>query len=307
MPRVSIAEQGRVRDMGLGSASSLPYIRFRDFLSTYKLARRDVKLQSESNIGQADTEGALSASRAPAVARAAAVLRLLAGERSGLGVNEIARRVDLVPSTCLHVLRALVDEGFVSFDPVDKTYRTGIGLMTLVRAAMGAREYPKLVQPVLDELSSQHQVTAIAIELDTRDRMVVVALSRSNHMVSLHVNIGSRFPAYISATGRCVAAARNLPRDELKRQFSALRWEKPPRFEDWCTEVERTKLEGVAVDLGNYMRGVIVAATLLPKGADRATRGIAVVGFEHHMTPKSLRQLENDLREAAGTVGAQLA
>ena len=56
------------------------------------------------------------AHRAPAVARAATVLRLLAGEAAGLGVSEIARRVGLVPSTCLHVLRALVEEGFVDFD-----------------------------------------------------------------------------------------------------------------------------------------------------------------------------------------------
>src|ERR1700756_3104689 len=73
-----------------------------------------------------------ASSRAPAVSRAASVLRCLAGEQSGLGVSEIARRVGVVPSTCLHVLRALVDEGFVAFDAQEKTYRTGVGLLTLV-------------------------------------------------------------------------------------------------------------------------------------------------------------------------------
>jgi len=265
-----------------------------------------VKLSTESNTTEADTEESSNANRAPAVSRAAAVLRLLAGERSGLGVNEIARLVDLVPSTCFHVLRALVNEGFVSFDPVKKTYRTGIGIMTLVREAMAGWEYPKLVQPVLDKLASEHQVTAVAIEFDTRERMVAVAISRSNNTVSLHVNVGSRFPAFISATGRCVAAERNLSRNESKRHFDTLRWEKAPRFNDWYAEVERAKVEGVAVDRGNYIRGVIVVAILLPKGADRATRGISAVGFEHHVTEDSLRQLKADLREAAQTVGAQL-
>jgi DNA-binding IclR family transcriptional regulator len=265
-----------------------------------------VKLRSESNITEAYTEESSNSNRAPAVSRAAAVLRLLAAERSGLGVNEIARLVDLVPSTCFHVLRALVDEGFVSCDPVKKTYRTGIGIRTLVREAMAGWEYPKLVQPVLDKLASEHQVTAVAVELDTPERMVAVAISRSNNMVSLHVNIGSRFPAFISATGRCVAAEADLSRDELKRHFGTLRWEKPPRFNDWYAEIERAKVEGVAVDRGNYIRGVMVVAILLPKGADRATRGISAVGFEHHMTENSLRQLKADLREAAQTVGAQL-
>lgn len=39
--------------------------------------------------------------------------------------------------------------------------------------ADGARVCPKLAQPMPDELSSWHQVTAITIELDTPDRMVV--------------------------------------------------------------------------------------------------------------------------------------
>ncbi|MDB5985768.1 MAG: Transcriptional regulator, IclR family [Nevskia sp.] len=264
-----------------------------------------MKRRSEPSIPDPETEEA-SVNRAPAVSRAAAVLRLLAAERTGLGVTEIARRVELVPSTCFHVLRALAEEGFVTFDPINKTYQTGIGLMTLVREAMASREYPKLVQPVLDQLAATHQVTAIAVELDRRERMVVVAISRSDNLVSLHVNVGSRFPAFISATGRCVAASRNLKRDELKKRFDSLRWEKAPRFEDWYAEVERTKVEGVAIDRGSYIRGVTILAALLPSGADRATRGIALVGFDHHMTERSLRQLKDDLRAAVALLGAQL-
>jgi DNA-binding IclR family transcriptional regulator len=253
-----------------------------------------------------DAEGPLAASRAPAVARAATVLRLLAGERSGLGVNEIARRVGLVPSTCFHVLRALVDEGFVTFDPEKKTYRTGVGLLTLVRDAMASADYPKAVQPALDALAAEHHVTAVAVELDSRERMVVVAISRSDNFISLHVNIGSRFPAYISATGRCVAAASELSREEIKARFEDLRWEKAPKFEEWYAEVERTRLDGIAIDRGNYIRGLTILAALLPAGVDRVTRGIALIGFDHHMTEKSLRQLKHSLTQATVTVAAQL-
>ena len=244
--------------------------------------------------------------RAPAVSRAASVLRLLAGERFGLGVTEIARRVGLVPSTCLHVLRALVEEGFVVFDDQKKTYRTGVGLLTLVRDAMASNEFPKIVQPVLDELAANHHVTAVAVEFDTRDRMVVVALARSTNFVSLHVNIGSRFPAMISATGRLVAAASDLSREELAKRFAELRWEKAPRFEDWYAEVERSKSEGVAVDRGSYIRGLTIVSALLPVGIDNTLRGIALIGFEHHLTERTVRQLRDDLIAATRSVAARL-
>jgi DNA-binding IclR family transcriptional regulator len=246
------------------------------------------------------------ANRAPAVSRAATILRLLAAERSGLGVTEIARRVGLVPSTCLHVLRALVDEGFTSFDAETKTYHTGVGLLRLVRDAMAGNEYRKVAQPVLDRLAAEHGVTAEALELDSRGRMILVAITRADSLVSLHVNVGGRIPAYLGAAGRCVAAASGLSREQLKKSFAALRWEKAPRFEDWYAEVEIARAEGAAVDYGNYFRGLTAVGAPLPRGGDQAIRVISAVGFEHHVTGNVLRQLKDDLKRCAKDIAAQL-
>jgi len=264
------------------------------------------KLMAKITSDADQDESTGGASRAPAVARAASVLRLLAGERTGLGVNAIARRIGLVPSTCLHVLRALVEEGFVTFDDQKKTYNTGVGLLTLVREAMASNPFPRVVQPILDAIAAEQQVTVAALEVDARDRMVVVALARSDAFISLHLNIGARFPTMVSATGRCVAAASNLSREELKKRFAELRWERAPGFEDWLAEVERARVEGVAVDRGNFIRGLTAIATLVPVGADRRLRGIASIGFEHRMTERAVRQVKDVLIEARQTVASRL-
>jgi len=244
--------------------------------------------------------------RAPAVSRAATVLRLLASERFGLGVTEIARRAGLVPSTCLHVLRALVEEGFVAFEAETKSYRTGIGLLTLVRDGMASNDFRQAAQPILDRFAANYKVTAVAVELDSRDRMVVVALARSDSFISLHVNVGSRFPSLISATGRCVAAASHLSQHELKKKFDSLRWEQAPRFEDWYAEVEQARTEGAAIDRANYIRGLTIAAALLPPGLDRAARGIALVGFEHNLPERITLQIKEDLVASARALANQL-
>ena len=279
--------------------------------STYRMGyqrvtreRSNRSMANQSPLHDSDAGGANH--RAPAVARAATVLRLLAGERSGLGVTEIARRVGLVPSTALHVLRALVDEGFVTFDPDKKTYRTGVGLLTLVRDAMTSSEFPRAVQPALDDLASTHHVTAVGVELDNRDRIVVIALARSDGYVSLHVNVGSRFPSLISATGRSVAAASPLSKEELRARFEALRWERAPRFEDWYAEVEKARIDGFSIDRGSYIRGLSIASALLPVGPDRAQRGISLIGFEHQMTERTIRTIKEDLLEATRAVAARL-
>ena len=38
-----------------------------------------------------------------------------------MGVKAIAQALDLVPSTCLHILRALVSEQLVKVDPATKS------------------------------------------------------------------------------------------------------------------------------------------------------------------------------------------
>jgi DNA-binding IclR family transcriptional regulator len=244
--------------------------------------------------------------RTPAVARAATVLRLLVGQRTPLGVTEIARRVGLVPSTCLHVLRALVYEGLVTFDSQAKTYRIGVGLFTLVRDVMASTEFPQAVQPILDRFAIDYEVTALALELDHHDRLVVVGISRTSNYVTLHIKIGTSFPSLINATGSQASSLSNLGREELREQFEALGWERPPTFEDWTAEVERARTEGIAVDRGNYFRDLSIASTLLPIGMDRVPRAIALIGFEHYMTERMIRQLKDELLRAAQAVAARL-
>ena len=248
-----------------------------------------------------------SSHRAPAVARAAMILRMLASERTGLGVTEIARRVGIVPSTCLHVLRALVDEGFITFDKRKKTYRTGVGLLTLVRDVLGSNEFPRAVQPILDDLATKHQMTAVATEIDSKGSMVVVAIARCDSLVSLHIGVGNRFPPLLSAIGRCVAAASGLDRAALRKRFDALRSETTSGFDEWYSEVERARSEGVAIDRNTYIRGITIISSVIRPGIDRKMRGISLIGFEHAMTERIVGQLREDLLSATHIIRARLS
>src|SRR5882757_6020451 len=94
-----------------------------------------------------DLARAVEASKAPAISRAAAVLRLLGKSDTPLGVQSIARELGLVPSTCLHVLRALVAEEFVSSDSDTKRYALEAGVLTLARHWLRRNQFNNLAQP----------------------------------------------------------------------------------------------------------------------------------------------------------------
>src|SRR5262245_1929467 len=106
---------------------------------------------------------AVKDSKAPAISRAAAILRLLGKSDAPLGVQSIARELGLVPSTCLHVLRALVAEEFVSFDSDTKRYSLEAGVLTLARHWLRRNRFNDMAQPVLDRIAQTFDVTMLGV------------------------------------------------------------------------------------------------------------------------------------------------
>src|SRR5258708_38632456 len=90
----------------------------------------------------------------PAVKRATAILRLLGARAEPLGVNAIARALGLVPSTCLHILRALVADGLVAVD-LGRLYRLDAGLAAIARRMLQQGRFSHEVQPGLYAIAAR--------------------------------------------------------------------------------------------------------------------------------------------------------
>jgi DNA-binding IclR family transcriptional regulator len=235
----------------------------------------------------------------PALSRGIAILRLLGRSDAPLGVHEIARSLGLVPSTCLHILRVLTAERLVAVDPATKKYSVAAGLVALARTALRQHTFPGVVQSDLDALSALYGATAIAVEASGLEHMVVVALARADSPLQVHVDIGSRFPALISATGRCLAAFGGYPWTEIKARFTRLRWDVPPTLEAWREEVRATRAAGYAVDDGQYIRGVSIVAAPVHMG-NGSINALVVVGVSEQMRRIGLAEMGVELRGRAG-------
>lgn len=227
----------------------------------------------------------------PAVTRALAILRFLARSADPIGVNPIARGLGLVPSTCLHILRVLQDEGLVDFDSHTKQYSIGIGILPLARAALQHNTFSSVVQPHLTALSNRFDVTSIATQLAEPRQMVVVALAQSSIPFRLQVDLGSRFPALISATGRLLAAFNGLTESTLRSEFKKLKWDDPPTFEDWSLQVAEARERGYAIDAGIYISGVTVVAVPVFGASGRMTRSLVALGITERLRDKEISKL----------------
>ena len=249
-------------------------------------------------------EGAAAPRAVPAVTRAVAILRLLAASRTPLGVNMIATKLGIVPSTCLHILRVLVAEELVAFDADAKRYTLDAGLLTLARSYLRSSSFGQRVQPRLEEIVARFPVTALATRIMNLDHMVVVATARARAAMHIAVELGSRQPALMSATGRCLAAFGHYPAKQIDRRFDQLRWDNPPSRETWLAEVEEALRHGYSVDKGNYLRGVTVIAAPVLDAHQTMAHALVVLGFADEISNDAIPRIGSELRSAAADLGA---
>jgi len=136
--------------------------------------------------------------------------------------------------------------------------------------------------------------------------MVVLALSHSKIPFRLHVDVGSRFPTLISATGRLVAAFNEPPWPDVERRFRALRWQNAPSLEEWRRDLAIVRRNGYAVDRGNYINGVTVLAVPIFDARRQVTHTIVAAGLAEQLDRKRAAVVAASMQAEAASVAASL-
>jgi IclR family KDG regulon transcriptional repressor len=167
--------------------------------------------QSESLPGTPGNDSTRSASAG--VHTTLRVLDLLAA-RAPLGLSEIARELGMPKSTVHRICNVLVQRGWAVRD---QETRFDLGIRAL-RLAGRAEELPIVIafRTVAAEWLAVHDETVCLAVLDGSESLFV-ALEETSHAVRLVTYVGSKTPAFASASGRIVLAS--LSNDAVAATF----------------------------------------------------------------------------------------
>ncbi len=97
------------------------------------------------------------------VRRIAAIVDAVALARGRITLAEIANHVRLPLSTVHRTVSILVDVGYLSNDPSDKTYRIGDRLKRALLLTFGTGSLEELIRPTLIDLAERFTETAYAV------------------------------------------------------------------------------------------------------------------------------------------------
>lgn len=197
----------------------------------------------------------------PSIVGAAAVLRHLAQMPRKTGVNPIARATGLSPSSCFNILKTLVAEAFVTFDPADRSYTLGPELIRLARHAISPAGTAAILRPMLARFGREG--LASAIWQIRSDRLLLTDFLDSDAATRIHMTVGHRLPLFSGAMGRAIAARLDLEREALHAAFDAIRWGEKPDFDTYVAQVEEARQRGWSIDEGQFIRGVTTVAAVI--------------------------------------------
>ncbi len=239
------------------------------------------------------------------LAKGLAILELFGPSTPSLTLAEAARRTGLSRATARRCLLTLAEAGFVAqrgrdFLPQPRLLRLGY-------AFLSATPLPRLAQPVLEEAQA---ATGEAVSLAVLDGAEVVFVARSapRRMVSVGPSVGSRLPAWCSATGRVLLGA--LPEAEQEERLAGLEFSPlTPRTVTAPAEVlariRAARTAGWALCDQELELGLLSMAVPVPDLSGGVAAALSVSTQPSRRGPAEMeRDLLPALREAASRLAA---
>jgi DNA-binding IclR family transcriptional regulator len=234
----------------------------------------------------------------PAVARAAAILDLVGQAGQALGSNEIARQLKLPKSSTANICLELLEAGMLVRR--DNGYALGRKLVELgghyLSSVDALREYYDMCAslPILSRESSR-----IAI-LDGTD-VLYLGKYEGRQQIRLTANIGDRFPAVCTATGKALMAL--LPKGEAEERYrenpNALVQLTPKSVKnvsELSKLLDQARKVGYAIDDEETTLGVICFAVAVAGfRGDTSSVAVSATVLKQRLTPEFRQALLNDL------------
>jgi DNA-binding IclR family transcriptional regulator len=242
----------------------------------------------------------------PAVRRAAMILWLLAESGSPMSLSQIAREINIFPSTCLHILRELIASRLIQYDQESKAYSLGQGIVELAQTVIHYDNFAELCRPHLLSIANRFAVTAMANSEVDQQHVACVAVAKPINSASLNVILGGKVPLYAGATGRCVAAHEVKSRAQMFRHFSKIRWQSPLTFDEWCDQIIRARDDGFGEDEGYFTKGVTTLAVPVPSPDGLVSRTLGVIAISAQLDPPLKQEIIGALKTAAAEITSRI-
>jgi IclR family transcriptional regulator, KDG regulon repressor len=234
------------------------------------------------------------------VAVAARVLKLLTRYRLARAtLTQIAVELSVPKSSCSRILKALVEEGLLAYDPLTKLYSLGPYAIVIGSRASENVDYLKPVREALQELAARTSLTAAWIQRVESNRLMYVAKQEGTAHTHVSISVGNRFPLTEVSWGQWVVAyaepdeQRRILADGLPK-VSETNITEPQAY---LEHARASREAGILTTSGDYMPGIWAASAPVVTYEQQLVGILAIIGLADTLGEDERRDAAEVVRE----------
>jgi IclR family pca regulon transcriptional regulator len=239
--------------------------------------------------------------------RGLAVIRAFTAEAPELSLAEVARRTGLSRAAARRFLLTLLDLEYVRND--SGRYSLTPRVLELGYAYVASLSLPEVAEPHLERLGAETGEFPAVSVLDAPD-IVVVARVPVSRLMTVAINVGTRLPAYATATGRVLLAGLSdeaLDRYLAEAELRPLAVRTITAADALREDLERVHAQGYSLVDQELERGLRSVAAPIHGRRGQVVAAISLAVHEGRRTLKSMREeLLLPLRATADAIEADL-
>jgi IclR family transcriptional regulator, acetate operon repressor len=240
----------------------------------------------------------------PALDRALTILELLAANRSGMRMREIADKLKIPTNSVFRITGLLETRGYLFREGEDMRYQLSRKFLSLGYAAIGE---DKLISHALDVMQRLRDDTKETVLIGVRigTQGVVIEQFAATQPIKFLVDPGTQFDLHASAPGKVFLAY--LPPNERAEVLKAM---KLTRYNERTlntrakleTEFETIRAQGYSFDFAEALEGLHCVGAPIFDHRGYPIAAIWVTGPSYRFSTADMPQMGVKLAAAAGLI-----
>ncbi|MEH1128781.1 IclR family transcriptional regulator domain-containing protein [Micromonospora sp. CPCC 206061] len=235
--------------------------------------------------------------------RGLAVIRAFDANHPELTLSEVARICDLTRAAARRFLLTLTDLGYVRTD--GRLFSLTPRVLELGYAYLSSISLPEVAEPHLERLVAHVRESSSVCVLDGDD-VVYVARVPTSRIMTVAINVGTRFPAHATSMGRVLLA--HLTDEQMDSYLSRAKLNRLTArtittADGLRAELRRVRAQGYAIVDQELEEGLRSVAAPI---RDRTGTVVAAANISVHASRNSVESIRRDLLPSLLATVAQI-
>ncbi|WNQ13226.1 IclR family transcriptional regulator [Paenibacillus aurantius] len=206
------------------------------------------------------------------------IFELFTGEKESYSLTEIAKSLNMPPSSTYLILQNMLNRGYLETDRSGKQFRIGFKLFTIrsgyMRNTSLTGEFNQIAERIIDDLNE-----TVCLAIRTEDQLLYIGEKVSTHALRFNPNLGGTLPLHATASGKILLA--DLTPDELRAIYPSEQLEKVtnntiPTYSDLLKELEKVREQEFGYNMGETVDGVHCVAGAVRDADGRAAASVSI-------------------------------